>query len=346
VYPAGRVAHLGTPQGVTRLSLFDEKVTIMPSDPRHGSALAARCFKASRFIAPLSIGAALLLASPARADSDEGFDKKGDDAIAADKNARAEKGDKMPGEKDKPPPAADAPDPKYDPLEKEGERYNFVGVRFRDLIVPKFMINWFADGGATVNVAMVGPEFSTRKNGTELDFAVQYADYSMKPFLFKGKNEGEEAYEIVSSSMKMMLFTADLLYDVPIDKTGKLSFLIGGGIGFGVVFGDLNRAQAFPADGSHTADPNDPSKWGTCTASAATPTTSSGASFCDSSNNHYGSYKEASWANGGSKPNIFPWVSLPQLSLRYKPIKQLQTRFDTGFSTSGFFFGLSASYGL
>jgi hypothetical protein len=321
----------------------------MPSDLRRGSARAARSFQASILAAPLALGAVLLLASPARADSDEGFDKKGDDAIAAEKNARAEKGDKMPGEKDKAPPAADAPtDPaKYDPLEKPGVRYNFVGVRFRDVIVPKFMINWFADGGATVNVAMVGAEFSTRKNGFEVDFAVQYADYSMKPFMFKGKGDPEEAFEIVSSKMKMALFTSEFLYNVPIDKTGKFSFLIGGGIGFGVVAGDLNRQQAVPSDHSSTADPNDVSKWSGCSGiSTPSTTTKSGALFCDGSNKHFVGYTEPSWANGGSKPNIFPWLSLPQLSFRYKPIKQLQTRFDTGFSTSGFFFGLSAGYGL
>ena len=321
----------------------------MPSAIRRGLALAACCFKASSLAAPLALGAVLLVASPARADSDEGFDKKGDDAIAAEKNATAEKGDKMPGEKEKAPPAADAPsDPaKYDPLEEQGKRYNFVGLRFRDVIVPKFMINWFADGGATVNVAMFGPEFSTRKNGIEADFAVVYADYSMNPFMFKGNGEGVEAFEIVSSSLKMFLFTAEILYNVPIDKTGKFSFLIGGGIGFGVVFGDLNRQQAAPADASTAADPNDPSKWTGCSGFATPGTkTSSGALYCDNDNKRFNGYTEPSWANGGSKPNIFPWLSLPQLSFRYKPIKQLQTRFDTGFSTSGFFFGLSAGYGL
>ena len=325
----------------------------MPSDLRHGSAFASRCFKAPSLTAPLVLGAALLVASPARADEDEGFDKKGDDAIAADKNAKGEKGDRMPGEKDKPAPAAEAADPRYDPLEEQGKRYNFVGMRFRDVIVPKFMINWFADGGATVNVAMFGPEFSTRKNRTEFDFAVQYADYSMNPFIFKGTGEADEAYEVVSSSMKMFLFTTELLYDVPIDKSGKFSFLIGGGVGFGVVFGNLDRNQVYPKGGANgsTADPNDPSKWSKCSGpdsvlTTKTPTTPGGVPYCDAGNDHYGNYTEASWANGGSKPNIFPWLSLPQLSFRYKPIKQLQTRFDTGFSTSGFFFGLSAGYGL
>ncbi|MFS8066862.1 MAG: hypothetical protein ACMG6S_10875 [Byssovorax sp.] len=322
----------------------------MPTALRRGSAFAAR-LEAALFAAPLLLGAMLLVASPARADEDEGRDEQGDDAIAADKNAKGEKGDKMPGEKEKEKtaPAPDGPDPKYDPLEEQGKRYNFVGLRFRDVIVPKFMINWFADGGATVNVAMFGPEFSTRKNGTEIDFAVQYADYSMNRLIFKGNSEPDEAYEAVSSSMKMLLFTADLLFDIPIDKTGKFTFLIGGGIGFGVVFGDLNRAQVYPAGGRNSADPNDQSQWSTCTGPAQKPTEPGQKWYCDDdkgNNQRFGDYTEPSWANGGSKPNIFPWLSLPQLSFRYKPIKQLQTRFDTGFSTSGFFFGLSAGYGL
>jgi len=59
-----------------------------------------------------------------------------------------------------------------------------------------------------------------------------------------------------------------------------------------------------------------------------------------------GAYSEPSWAKGGSLPMIFPWIALPQFGFRYKPIKQFQTKFDFGFSTSGFFFGLSASYGI
>jgi hypothetical protein len=39
-------------------------------------------------------------------------------------------------------------------------------------------------------------------------------------------------------------------------------------------------------------------------------------------------------------------LGTPQDKKGDQPIKQLQTRFDTGFSTSGFFFGLSAGYGL
>src|SRR6185295_13652514 len=104
-------------------------------------------------------------------------------------------------------------------------------------------------------------------------------------------------------------------------------------------------AQAYPKTGT-TADANDPTLWEKCTAAATDPKTAGGAPYCDDANKHFGAYSEASWANGGSKPFIFPWIALPQIGFRWKPIKQFETRFDFGFSTSGFFLGLAASYGL
>ena len=62
--------------------------------------------------------------------------------------------------------------------------------------------------------------------------------------------------------------------------------------------------------------------------------------------NKVGGYVEPSWAGGGSIPNVFPAINFPQIGVRYKPIKQLETRFGTGFSLTGFWFGLSANYGL
>jgi hypothetical protein len=246
-----------------------------------------------------------------------------------------------------PAPASDAPDPAFDPKEKEHTAYRFIGLRFRDVFVPKFMVNIFADGGASVNVFMFGPEFTTRKDRLEFDFALMYGDYSMDPFLFKSKDDPEAGYEIVSSSMKVLYFTVDLLYEVPIDKSGRFSFLVGGGVGLGIVFGNLRRNQAYP-NNRNAVDPNDVGAWKPCRAQGnpGVTSTQNGEAFCDDSNPHYGSYDEPSWANGGSKPSVFPWLALPQFSFRYKPIKQLQTRFDLGFSVTGFFFGLSAGYGL
>jgi len=305
----------------------------------------------------LVLSLALTTSSRAHAQADETFDKSADDAIAAKKNMDAEKGAKMPGEKEKvAPPDPDAA--KYDPKEEQNKAYRFIGMRFRDVIVPKFMINVFADGGATVNVFMFGPELGIRKDRLEYDFALQYADYSMNPFLFKSKKDGDEAYELVASNMKILYLTLDILYDIPLDTKGRFDFLFGGGVGLGAVFGKLYRSQAYPAknQGGNPANPNssDPSQWGACPGPiSGDPKTAGGIPYCDGSNTHYtsgtfpdGSYSEPSWANGGSKPFIFPWISLPQLSLRVKPIKQFQARADVGFSLTGFFFGLSAGYGL
>jgi opacity protein-like surface antigen len=228
-----------------------------------------------------------------------------------------------------------------DPL----KRYYFLGVRFRDIVVPQFMINLFAAGGTTGNVFLVGPELSMRKDSTEIDISLAYADYGYGPAMFKGKNDPDESYEMITSTLKLGYLTFDLLYDVPIDKKGMFSFLIGGGVGVAFVAGDLYRVQAYPTGGG-AADPSDAKKWAKCSG----PGDGVGAYCSNPTNDHYSvngkDYSEKSWADGGSKPLIFPWISLPQLSFRFKPIKQLQTRADVGFSVSGFFFGLSAGYGF
>jgi len=58
-----------------------------------------------------------------------------------------------------------------------------------------------------------------------------------------------------------------------------------------------------------------------------------------------GNYAEKNWFQGGAVPVVFPYVGL-NLGLRYKPIRQLQTRLGVGISLTGFWFGISADYGI
>jgi hypothetical protein len=309
-------------------------------------------------LALLALGAPVLLATlPAHA---------GDAPASGTDTTKQAGGDgKDAGKPDAAKTDPNAPDP-LDPFEETGKSYLFIGVRYRDAIIPTFMIHWFADGGTTVNVPMVGPEFTKRRDNFEVDIAVMYADYGMNPALFKGHGHPLQDYELVGSTLKQIYVMADLLYEIPIekksdktgDKVGRFSFLVGAGVGMGFVFGSLYRSQAYP--NMPNADPGNPSQWSACH-SPNDGQTAAGAGYCNNSmNNHYwpswspssrnsvgaGAYAEPSWANGGSKPNIFPWIALPQIAFRYKPIKQLQTKLGFGFSTSGFFFDLSASYGL
>jgi hypothetical protein len=229
--------------------------------------------------------------------------------------------------------------------ELEDQSYWFLGFRFRDFIIPKFMINLFVEGGATVNAIEFGPELTYRRGPLELDMHLGYADYSMDNFMFKEKDDPDRAYEKASSDMKLLVASIDIMANIPIDKEGRFQFLIGGDVGVAGVLGELKRAQAFPKRGT-SASPDRPEDWGECTGASTRYLDESGSPYCDASNDHYKGYSEPSLANGGGKPFIVPYLSLPHVALRAKPLPDTQLRLDAGFSITGFFFGLGAGYRL
>lgn len=222
------------------------------------------------------------------------------------------------------------------PVELPGQTYLGVGLRYRAVIVPKFMMNLFGDGGRTVVAHGIGPEFTVRKNAFEYDFSAWFASYAMDPTAFKAKSDGADAWEVVESKIKILYLTADFLWSQ--DLAPEFAFNYGVGAGFGLVWGDLKRTQAYPGTGANLST-------GEGFQPCAAPGSPSIGGFCGDDNNHYNGYTEPSWANGGSKPVIFPWLAL-QTGLRYKPHRNFIARLDAGFGTSGFFLGLGADYGL
>jgi len=287
----------------------------------------------------LTLGASLLVARTAYAQpSEDGFDKDAEDTMAGKANDKeeAKAGDKMPGEKEK--KAEGSGDTGiWDTKEDPTKAYRYVGVRYRHAIIPRAILNLFTDGGATVGVPMGGLEFGTRRDRLEYIFSLSYADYSKGEMLFKGKGQPVTAYERVQSDLAVIYGKVEILYEVPLDSRSRFSLLFGGGVGIGGVIGDLHRRQVYPGSGS---DPAVPSQWNDCT-SFGEPN----ATYCDVDNGHFGDYAEPSWASGGSKPFIFPWIAVPQVSFRYKPIKMLQARADVGFAiSSGVYFGASIDY--
>ena len=272
------------------------------------------------------------------ADEAGGSEAGGDDA-AATEAAPEESGDKASEAKGdeaaKEEPMAMEPDSEErgggSPLEVPGKSYMFLGLRYRGIIVPTFMMNMFGEGGDGVYVHAFGPEFSIRKDNFEYNFSIWYADYGMEPTPWKAKDDPIDAYEIVESKLKVLYLTADFLWSSDLSPQFAINYGMGAGIGF--VFGDLYRQQATPPT---TGAP--PGEWVPCPGPGQ-------AQYCDNDNDHYGDYSEPSWADGGSKPIIFPWLAL-QTGVRFKPHKNFVTRLDLGFGTSGFFFGLGADYGL
>jgi hypothetical protein len=260
--------------------------------------------------------AALLLCSPAWGGGGRGGRET--------KSIRNETGSKGP------------PHPDVDPPDEEADTtYRFVGLRVRYIVIPQFYMSLFGSGGTTVGVPAVGPEFAIRKNGFEYVLSAMYASYAMDATPFKAKSDGNDAWELVDSNIKALYLMSDFLWSAEINP--RYAIVYGGGVGLAAVFGDIHRVQAYPGSGGE----NDPSTYLPCVGPG-----NPNATFCGTDNAHYGNYTEPSWANGGSKPIVFPWLSV-QTGLRFKPFRQFMLRLDVGWNLlNGPFFGLAGDYGL
>jgi len=223
------------------------------------------------------------------------------------------------------------------PFEKADTTYRFVGARFRYVIIPKFYMNLFGSGGATVGVPAFGPEFTIRKNGFEYVLSLMYASYSMDPTPFKAKSDGNDAWELVDTNISALYLMSDFLWST--EMSPKFAINYGAGFGLAAVFGDIHRVQAYPGSGGA----GDPYTYQRCIGPNNPPNMGL---FCGTDNNHYGDYTEPGWANGGSKPIVFPWLSI-QTGVRFKPARQFMMRLDIGWNLlNGPFFGIAANYGL
>jgi len=280
-------------------------------------------------------------ATPARAGeaSDTDKDSKGSDADKEEAKDTSEGDAEKKDEGDKPAKSAaaekDQGDAKDDssPVEVAGKTYYFVGLRYRGIVVPSFLQSLFASGGTTLYVNAVGPEFAIRKDNFEFNLSPWFAFYNMDETAFKGKSDPEAAWELVSAKITMLYLTSDFLWSHPFSPEWALNY--GFGAGFGIVFGNVYRSQSYP-----TVPGQDPNNYSKCVAPGIP-----NAVYCDNSNNYYNGYSEPSWANGGSKPILFPWLAV-QTGVRFKPSRTIAARLDVGFGTSGFFFGLGGDYGL
>src|SRR4051812_39959610 len=118
------------------------------------------------------------------------------------------------------------------PVELPGKTYYAVGLRYRAVIVPKFMINLFGDGGKTVLAHGIGPEFTIRKNAFEYNLSAWFASYAMDPTPFKGKSDGPDAWEIVESKIKILYLTADFMWSQDLAPEFAFNYGVGAGFGF------------------------------------------------------------------------------------------------------------------
>ncbi len=291
------------------------------------SAPQLACTRALRAtLSVMLLGAVACFTSPARAES-------GSAEPAGAVAPAPSSGDPAPSGVALSAPPDDGVSPSAEETQKVSDYY--LGVRYRGLIIPKFALDWFMDGGQTVYVNGVGPEFSIRSGSAEYKLSAWVSFYDMDPTPIKGHQNEEEAWEIIESDIKSLYLTADFLWHQPI--TQGLDFSYGGGAGIGFIFGALYRTQAFLVDGGSPGNPED---YQPCQAIGAPNEI-----YCDDDNDHYPGFSEASWSNGGAKPALFPWLAA-QVGLRYQPHPKLSTHLDLGLGMTGFMLGLGVDYGL
>lgn len=268
---------------------------------------------------------------PAGDESGDGEKKEGEEESGDSKEGE---GDKSEGDR---PVEPEDDRTKTSPVEHAGETYRFVGARYRLILIPAAIMEMFGEGGETTLVHNFGPEFTIRKDAFEYSFALTYAGYFIEEVPFKAPEDPEEAWEVVTSELKIIYLTADFVWSTPISP--QVSFTYGGGAGIGFVFGDLFRTQAYLEDGVYKPCPGPPNMM-------SPPEQQQ---YCqpeaDDDPQHYPGYTEPSWADGGSKPIIFPWIAI-QTGIRWKPHRNFVGRLELGVGLGQFFLGIGADYGL
>ena len=267
-----------------------------------------------------------------------------------------------------PPSVADAEvaDEITNTIETPGKTYRFIGLRYRGTIIPSFLEHLFVNDGGTVYSNTFGAEIDFRTDGKSTIVWLQYTEYGFGNTLFfqKGQDDAPNNYSIVNSSLKGIYAGLDEVWSTPI--ANHFDFEYGFGLGLGVIFGNLYNDWVFGADPTVTASTpgaiqgSNGSFYAPCNSTNDGPLLHQGTganqvtlpySSCsplahsNAQVSKVGNYVEPNWFNGGAVPVIFPHVA-GQLGFRYKPIKQLETRFSLGISLTGFWFGISADYGL
>lgn len=225
-----------------------------------------------------------------------------------------------------------------DPFEVPDQDYFFLGAFGRWYGIPRFLQNLFIEDGVDANNPGVGLEFTWRKNNFSVGGQVWWALAQGEGF-YRASGDPLDEQEFIDIDLGVVFVSATFLWAFPF--TDWFALELGFDLGVGFIYGDLVRTEAHGGPGNWEAcnGPGDPDP-----------------AFCednvapdpcwDTEGGHY-ACNEPNWlTSGGDVPFIFPWIALPHVALRFKPISQVQLRVEGGYNVWGFFAGGSAAYGF
>lgn len=247
-----------------------------------------------------------------------------------------------------------------DTLEDPLKAYYFFGARYRGTLIPQFLVNAFAQGGGTFFSNMAALELDIRKDGHSTMPWLAFANYGFGNTLFESNGSNGTGPEfagnwtVVNSSLNAIYAGLDELWSAPLDEAHHWDFEYGFGVGLGIIFGQLKNNWVYGnPNGNLTATGQVPAgsngHFSECQTASDAPPQGPGCVPGDHQNastSKVGGYVEPNWFNHGSIPVIFPNIWVPELGIRWKPIKQFEMRLQTGFSLTGFWFGIHGDYGL
>lgn len=231
-------------------------------------------------------------------------------------------------EEEGPPRAADDTDPR----ELENTDYFFLGALYRQVFIPGFIQRVAPiEGGGDYDNSGTGLSFTYRRNNFGVT-ANAFWNQARGEGFYRETNDPRTETEYVLADLGVVFFTAEFMWSVPI--VDWFAIELGFDLGFGVVYGSVTRTEAY--ESSPGAD-----DWRPCQG----PGDPSSGLYCEPAGGQYG-FQETNWLGNGNIPVIVPWISVPHIALRFKPIRQLQIRIDGGWGIYNFFVGGSLAYGF
>lgn len=254
----------------------------------------------------------------------------------------------LPGPDGKPlPPVVEPPEDtsSSNVTERPGKTYLFIGARYRGTILPQFVLNAFISEGRTVYQNSAGIELDVRKDNFSIIPSLDFAEYGMPDTLFlqKGKDPNDGSYwSNIHSQIKGIYLNVDLLWSSKVNK--YVDFEYGAGFGLGVLFGSVETSWVYAnPQGQYIAGTGQ--RFSECTSEKDSPQCTR-ASHQNSDVAKVNHYHEPFWSGGGSIPNVFPQLVVPQFGVRIKPAREMEMRVGLGVSVTGFFFGVSGDYAI